>query len=276
MRSLLVPSSLILPLVSHRSLPRLKSLTQHIGTESSRFDRYRSSPFCLLFQSSFSFKSQCSYRSLAVSANASNEGAVPVINIEDFNEKDWSFLDSDELNSEQVKQNVDRITSVGEIEETSRVLVSIGSEGFVDHLVESSPSQLLLVVHDSIFVLAGIKEKYDKVKCWQGELIYVPEKWSPLDVVFLYFLPALPFKLDQIFMALAKRCSPGARLVISHPQGREVLEQQRKQFPEVIIADLPEKTTLQKAAADHSFEMIEFVDEPVFYLAVLKFTKANS
>ena len=209
MRSFLLPSSLLLPSLSHRSLPKLQSQPQHIGPGSSHCDRYRASPFYLSFQSSFSFKSLCSHRSLAGAANASNEGAVSVINIEDFYEKDWSFLDSDELNSEQVKQNVESITSAGDIEETSRVLVSIGSEGFVDHLVESSFCQLLLVVHDSIFVLAGIKEKYDKVKCWQGELIYVPEKWSPLDVVFLYFLPALPFTLDQIFVALAKRCSPG-------------------------------------------------------------------
>lgn len=276
MRSLLVSSSLALPPLPHKSLPKFQSQFQHIGPDSSHCDRYRASSFCLSFQSSFSCKSLCSHRSLAGAANASNEGTVSVINIEDFNEKDWSFLDSDELNSEQSKRNVDRITSAGNIEGTSRVLVSVGSEGFVDHLVESSPSQLLLVVHDSIFVLAGIKEKYDEVKCWQGELIYVPEKWSPLDVVFLYFLPALPFKLDQIFEALAKRCSPGARVVISHPQGREVLEHQRKEFPEVIIADLPQKTTLQKVAADHSFEMTEFVDEPGFYLAVLKFTKANS
>ncbi|XWS66474.1 hypothetical protein CRYUN_Cryun05aG0202600 [Craigia yunnanensis] len=248
MRSLLVPSSLLLPSLSHRSLPKLQSQPQHIGPGSSHCDRYRASPFCLSFQSSFSYKSPCSHRSLAGAANALNEGAVSVINIEDFYEKDWSFLDSDELNSEQAKQNVDRITSAGDTEETFRVLVSV----------------------------AGIKEKYDEVKCWKGELIYVPEKWSPLVVVFLYFLPALPFKLDQIFVALAKRCSPGARLVISHPQGREVLEQQRKQFPDVIIENLPEKTTLQKVAADHSFEMTEFVDEPGFYLVVLKFIKANS
>ncbi|XVF07404.1 hypothetical protein REPUB_Repub06bG0135900 [Reevesia pubescens] len=209
MRSLLVPSSLLLPSLSHRSLPILQSQPQHIGTNSSHYDRYCASPVCLSFHSSFPCKSLCSHRLLAAATNASSEGAVSVINIDDYHEKDWSFLDSDELNSEQVKQNVDCITSAGEIEETSRVLVSIGSEGFVDHLVDSSPSQLLLVVHDSIFVLAGIKEKYDKVKCWQGELIYVPEKWSPLDVVFLYFLPALPFQLDQIFVALAKRCSPG-------------------------------------------------------------------
>uniref|UniRef100_A0A5B6Z0U6 Uncharacterized protein n=1 Tax=Davidia involucrata TaxID=16924 RepID=A0A5B6Z0U6_DAVIN len=202
----------------------------------------------------------------------SNEGAVSVINVEDFMEKDWSFLDTDETNSdEQLKQKIDRIISAGEIGETSKVLVSIGSEGFVDRIVDSSPCQLLLVAHDSLFVLAGIKEKYDKVKCWQGELIYVPEKWAPFDVVFLYFLPAFPFKLGQVFEALARHCLPGARLVISHPQGREVVEHQRRQYPDVVISDLPDEMTLQNVAADHSFEIVEFEDEPGFYLAVLKF-----
>lgn len=68
----------------------------------------------------------------------------------------------------------------------------------------------------------------------------------------------------------------GARLVISHPQGRAVLQQQGKQFPDIIVANLPDKTTLQRVAADHSFEMTEFEDEPGFYLAVLKFIKANN
>lgn len=129
---------------------------------------------------------------------------------EDFFEKDWSFLDSDDLISNQdYSQRVGRIIAAGQIEESSRVMVSTASEGFVDQLVDSSPCNLLLVVHDSLFVLAGIKEKYDKVKCWQGELVYVPEKWAPLDVAFLYFLPALPFSLDQVFGALAKCFLPG-------------------------------------------------------------------
>lgn len=138
------------------------------------------------------------------------EGAVSVINFEEFMEKDWSVLDTDQSSSaEEFNKHIDRIISAGKIKETSRVLVSVGSEGFVDRLVDSSPCKFLLVVHDSLLMLAGIKEKYDQVKCWQGEIIYVPETWAPLDVVFLYFLPALPFKLDNILGSLAKKCSPG-------------------------------------------------------------------
>lgn len=140
----------------------------------------------------------------------SDQGTTSVVHFEEFVEKDWSFLDTDDINADgEHMQKIDRIISAGNIEETSKVLVSIGSEAFVDRLVNSSPCQQLLIVHESLLTLACIKEKYDKVKCWQGELISVPDKWASFDVTFLYFLPALPFELDQVFAALAKRCIPG-------------------------------------------------------------------
>ncbi|CAK7342275.1 unnamed protein product [Dovyalis caffra] len=250
---------------------------QPLCISNTRGNRYacQNSSFPHSFQpnSKFSFHS---HQPLIAAAVPSDEGPVSVINFEDLMEKDWSFLDAEESNSKEHDQNIGRIISAGEIEDTSRVLVSIGSEGFVDRLVDTSPCGLLLIVHDSLFLLVCVKEKYDKVKCWQGELIHVPEKWAPLDVVFLYFLPALPFELDEVFGTLAKRCSPGARLVISHPQGREVLEQQRKQYQDVVTSDLPDKMALQKTAADHSFEMVEYVDDPGFYLAVLRFSDARN
>ncbi|KAF5474023.1 hypothetical protein F2P56_005965 [Juglans regia] len=272
MNSLCSPTSLLLPSPRRQFTPCLQVQPQNLCTNFHHYRVHHSFPLFLAFQ----FIPHHSLLTHKLSTGAtvpSNEGTVSVINFEDFVEKDWSFLDSDNLISgDELNRKIEHIITAGQIEETSKVLVSIGSEGFIDRLVDSSPCNLLLVVHDSLFLLAGIKEKYDNVKCWQGELIYVPEKWAPLDVVFLYFLPALPFKLDQVFEALAKCCLPGARVVISHPKGREVLKQQQQQYPDVIISDLPDKTTLQKVAANHSFDMVEFVDEPGFYLAVLKFS----
>lgn len=59
--------------------------------------------------------------------------------------------------------------------------------------------------------------------------------------------------------------------MISHPQGRQVVEEQQKQYPGVVVSNLPEKMLLQNVAADHSFEVVKFVDDPAFYLAILKF-----
>ena len=179
-----------------------------------RFDHHRRYP-CLdpslsLAYSTISRKSLHILRTSLDETVSPNEGQIPLVDFEELFEKDWSFLDSDDLvANEDYSEKVERIIAAGQIEESSRVMVSAPSEGFVDRLVDSSPCSLLVVVHDSLFVLAGIKERHDKVKCWQGELIYVPDKWAPLDVAFLYFLPGLPFSLDQVFEALAKCCLPG-------------------------------------------------------------------
>uniref|UniRef100_A0A7N0R9F2 Uncharacterized protein n=1 Tax=Kalanchoe fedtschenkoi TaxID=63787 RepID=A0A7N0R9F2_KALFE len=242
---------------------------------------HQPSPQLALVQRSFSpcFHPLTLSPSLRASVSAtnvstpSNEGVVSVVDFEEFVEKDWSFLDVDNLNTpEERYEKIGKIISAGKVGENSRVLVSIGAEDFLDRLVDTSPCDLLLVVHDSLFALALIKEKYDQVKCWQGELIYVPEKWTPFDVVFLYFLPGVPFELNQVFEALSARCSHGARIVISHPQGRAEAEKQRQEHSDV-VSDLPDKTTLEQAGAGHSFEIVEFVDETGFYLAVLKYTK---
>lgn len=194
---------LTLPLHHHASCHHL-----HPRYTSTCCYRHPSISQCL--SSSISRKSLSNRQPSISAVTPSNEGAISVINFEDFVEKDWSFLETDNTNTgEANKTKTDRIISAGEIEETSKVLVSVGSEGFVDQMVDSSPCQQLLVVHDSLLTLACIKEKYDKVNCWQGELIYLPEKWSSFDVVFLYFLPALPFELGQVFGSLAKRCLPG-------------------------------------------------------------------
>ncbi|ESQ52918.1 hypothetical protein EUTSA_v10017089mg [Eutrema salsugineum] len=265
MHSLSFPSSsALLPSVFALDSSHLLSL------QPKKLNRLQSSSFSpKLVSLSQSYVSR--HRAFSVSSTSPPpEGTVSVV---DFHEKDWSFLESMELDSPEHTQKMEKIIKAGEISESSRVLVSISSEAFVDCLVESSASQLLLIVHDSLFVLACVKEKYDKVKCWQGELIYVPEKWSPLDVVFLYFLPALPFELDEVFKTLSQRCSSGARVVISHPQGRQGLEQQRKEFSDVVVSDLPDNSTLMNVAKKHSFELTQFVDEQGLYLAVLKFSK---
>ncbi|KAG9459844.1 hypothetical protein H6P81_004352 [Aristolochia fimbriata] len=196
----------------------------------------------------------------------------PVVKFEEVVEQDWSFLETDEINSESEKsRKAEKIISAAELGEGSRVLVSLGTEDLVDRLVETSKCSLLLVVHYSLLSLALIKEKYDAVRCWQGELVEVPKDWALFDAVFIPHLPALGVSLDRIFEVLAERCLPGSRVVVSHTQGRAIIEQQRQQHPDLVTSDLPDRNSLQKAASDNSFQIIEFIDEPTFFLAVLKF-----
>eukprot|EP00262_Sarcandra_glabra_P007734 TRINITY_DN20658_c0_g1_i1.p1 TRINITY_DN20658_c0_g1~~TRINITY_DN20658_c0_g1_i1.p1 ORF type:complete len:263 (+),score=37.38 TRINITY_DN20658_c0_g1_i1:324-1112(+) len=244
-----------------------------LSTYSHKFPSKIPKPLKSSSFSSTPFPSFCSLSSSSSSSSAFDVSyAIP---IEEIVEKDWSFIDTaDQINPEEEHtRKATRIIKAGAISENSRILVSLCSEDFVDRLVDSSSSELLLVVHYSLFVLAGIKEKYDRVRCWQGDLVDVPEKWAPFDAVFLCYLPALPFSLDRIFRALAGHCSPGARLVIGYSQGREMVEQHLQQFPDMVTSELPDRITLENVAAENFFQITEFVDEPNFYLTVLKYFK---
>ncbi|KAL0682075.1 hypothetical protein Bca4012_048922 [Brassica carinata] len=129
-------------------------------------------------------------------------------------------------------QKVKKIVKAGEVTESSRVLVSFSSEAFVDRLVESSPSQLLLIVHDSLFIFAF----------WSGRGVQ--------DTVSTLFL----------------RCT-------SCNQSPARLKQQRKEFSNLVVSDLPDDSTLKSVAKKHSFELTQFVDEQGLYLVVLTFSK---
>ncbi|GAB2227471.1 hypothetical protein Droror1_Dr00009293 [Drosera rotundifolia] len=202
-----------------------------------------------------------------------DEEAVVVVDFEDLAEKDWSFLDIDETNSKEDRdRKTSRVIAAGNVGPASKVMVSMGSDDFVDMLMATSTFESLLLVHDSLFVLAGIRERYDDdhIRCWQGPLPDVPGSWAPFDAIFLYFLPAMPFELDEVLAVLSARCSPGARVVVSHLQGKQLLEHQRQQHPDVVVSELPDMETLEKIGANHSFVLKEFEDELGFYLAVLE------
>lgn len=139
----------------------------------------------------------------------------PAIELHEIVERDWSFLDPDPAASvAEREEKLGRVVAAAGAGGGARVLVSLGGEDFVDRLVgELVSCSMLLVVHYSLLVLALIKERHDKVRCWQGELVELPQKWAPLDVVFLPHLPALNSSLRQVLGALAGRCNPGKEMM---------------------------------------------------------------
>ncbi|XP_008797893.1 uncharacterized protein LOC103712949 [Phoenix dactylifera] len=209
---------------------------------------------------------------LRLSCTSAVAASASMFPSEDLVERDWSFLEPDSVGYDQEwAEKARRIIAAGQIHEGSRVLAALPTIGFAGLLADLSPCELLLATHESLFVLAMIKESHDRVRCWQGEIAAVPERFSPFDVVFACYFPGLGVSVDQLLTLLPGRCSPGARLVIGFDRGREIIEQNhRQQYPDMVTFDLPDKITLAKAATDHSFQITEFVDEPTFYLAVLR------
>lgn len=139
--------------------------------------------------------------------------AVPDdVAVADIVEKDWSFLES-------AGANLQRSLAAGALSPASRVLVLTPTASFVSSLLASSPCELLVAAHESMYVLAGVKEVHDEVRCFHlegggggrggGVVEAVPERFDEFDVVFVCYFPGMGVSAAALLKSLAKRCSKG-------------------------------------------------------------------
>ncbi|KAG8096886.1 hypothetical protein GUJ93_ZPchr0013g37451 [Zizania palustris] len=210
------------------------------------------------------------------SSHAGPVAAVPDgMAFADVVEKDWSFLEAAAAGG-----SVPRALAAGALSPASRVLVVTPAPAFVNAVLSGNPCELLVAAHESLYVLAGIKELHDEARCFHlegggggrggGVVEAVPERFNAFDAVFVCYFPGMGVSAAALLKSLAKRCAKGARVVIFLDQGRQNLEQHRREHPEVVTSDLPSRPSLEKATAGSMFEIVEFVDEPALYLAVLQ------
>lgn len=146
-------------------------------------------------------------------APAPRIAAVPDgVAIADVVEKDWSFLES-------AGTGLQRALAAGALSPSSRVLAVTPTAAFVSALVASTPCDLLVAAHESLYVLAGVKEAHDEVRCFHlegggggrggGVVEAVPERFDDFDAVFVCYFPGMGISDAALLKSLAKRCSKG-------------------------------------------------------------------
>jgi hypothetical protein len=151
--------------------------------------------------------------SLSLTPAAPRLAAVPDgVAIADVVEKDWSFLDS-------AGASFARALAAGALTPASRVLAVTPTASFVGALLESSPCELLVAAHESLYVLAGVKEEHDEVRCFHlegggggrggGVVEAVPERFNDFDAVFVCYFPGMGISAAALLKSLAKRCAKG-------------------------------------------------------------------
>jgi hypothetical protein len=148
---------------------------------------------------------------LSLTPAAPRLSAVPDgVAIADVVEKDWSFLDS-------AGASFARALAAGALTPASRVLAVTPTASLVCALLESSPCELLVAAHESLYVLARVKEEHDEVRCFQGGgggrgggvVEAVPERLNDFDAVFVCYFPGMGISSAALLKSLAKRCAKG-------------------------------------------------------------------
>jgi hypothetical protein len=149
----------------------------------------------------------------ALSCAAAPLAAVPDgFAIDDIVEKDWSFLNAS-------GSQLPRALAAAALSPASRVLAVTPTAPFVSALLAESPCELLVAAHESLYVLGGIKEEHDQVRCFHlegggagqggGVVEAVPGRFDAFDVVFVCYFPGMGVTAAALLKSLAKRCCKG-------------------------------------------------------------------
>ncbi|KAL5217405.1 hypothetical protein ABZP36_018089 [Zizania latifolia] len=141
--------------------------------------------------------------------------AVPDgVAVADVVEKDWCFMEAAAAST-----SVPRVLAAGALSPASRVLAVTPAPSFVNAVLSGSPCELLVAAHESLYVLGGIKEEHDEVRCFHlegggggkggGVVEAVPERFDAFDAVFVCYFPGMDASAAALLKSLAKRCCKG-------------------------------------------------------------------
>eukprot|EP00271_Cylindrocystis_brebissonii_P006500 TRINITY_DN19276_c0_g1_i1.p1 TRINITY_DN19276_c0_g1~~TRINITY_DN19276_c0_g1_i1.p1 ORF type:complete len:586 (-),score=102.93 TRINITY_DN19276_c0_g1_i1:654-2411(-) len=159
-----------------------------------------------------------------------------------------------------------------------RVLdVGAGTGALTPYLYTAGVSDIT-AVDLSIMMLAELKEKYDEVRCWHGDVADLPDEFGPFDIVFFNAMFGNVYEPLETLKAAARLSKPGATIVISHPLGAAFVEKLRSASPLVVPRGLPDSQQLQElvAGTDGQLQLVELRDEPHYYLARLEVTRSDA
>ncbi len=116
-------------------------------------------------------------------------------------------------------------------------------------------------------MLAQAEAKYGtSVKYVQQDVCDLPAKEGPFDVVFCNGMFGNIYDQQLALQTIHTLLTEGGRLVISHPLGKDFVRQLKEVNPE--LKELPDESEIGPLVEPEGFKVIQFVDEPEFYLAI--------
>ena len=119
-------------------------------------------------------------------------------------------------------------------------------------------------------MLTKAKAKYGRsVKYVQQDVIDLPGKEGPFDVVFCNAVFGNIYDQRQALKAIHSLLAEEGKLVISHPMGKDFVRRLKERYPED-ITELPDGSSIGPLLESGGFSLIQFIDEPELYLAIAK------
>eukprot|EP00899_Mesostigma_viride_P016102 jgi/Mesvir1/24493/Mv21849-RA.1 len=195
---------------------------------------------------------------------------------------------------EDVESKLARIVTAARLRPSCQVLdAGCGSGPLIPHLLAAGVSETSIVAVDlSPVMLSLVKEQFDDVTCWLGDVTRMPDGfarghdtdrlfeeggaggdvcvWPCFDAVFFNAMFGNLFDQVDALRSVARQCAVGARVVISHPLGRAFVRDLHRANPSLVPHELPDERQLADMVQGLPLRLDSVVDEPDFYVAVLE------
>lgn len=155
---------------------------------------------------------------------------------------------------------------------SSRVLdVGTGMGVLIEYFLEQGISEQNVVGCDlSSKMLNEARRRYGQVTFWQGDVLELPADLGKFDAVFFNACFGNIFDQKQVVSKMRDVVRTNGKIIISHPLGNAFVEKLKAQDPKLVLQRLPERADLEIWCRDLELELVEFTDEPEFYLAILQ------
>lgn len=168
-----------------------------------------------------------------------------------------------------VLERLARVVTLARLRAGERVLdVGSGTGVLLPYILKEEPSRVV-ACDLSPEMLAVLKKRFPEVETVLSDISRLDLPTGSFECAFLNAVfPNLPDK-PAALTNLGRLLAPGARMVISHPEGRKFVLRLKDELP-FPIDPLPRKTDLRKLLAPHPFRLELYLDEPRLYVAIAR------
>ena len=153
-----------------------------------------------------------------------------------------------------------------------QVVLDVGTGvGVLIPLIARYEPARILACDLSARMLRRMSRNYPEVEAFQADIIDLDLDRGSLDVVFLNGMFSNIYDKPAAFSKLAFLTRPGARIVVSHPEGRGFIERLRDKVA-FRLDPLPDREAWEEMLAPFPFRTVLFWDQPKLYLALAQRT----
>eukprot|EP01023_Acetabularia_acetabulum_P028880 TRINITY_DN27278_c1_g1_i2.p2 TRINITY_DN27278_c1_g1~~TRINITY_DN27278_c1_g1_i2.p2 ORF type:complete len:448 (-),score=46.65 TRINITY_DN27278_c1_g1_i2:166-1419(-) len=108
------------------------------------------------------------------------------------------------------------------------------------------------------------------VRCWRGDATYLPSYLGPFNCAFFNAVFGNLYDQHKTLLNTSLLLKDGGYIVISHPMGKKWLDEHSRARPDMTPSSVPDIDQLKQLIANLPLQIMDFVDEPGLYCALLQ------